>query len=173
MKRTYKILGGIAAASTLALGATVWAQPGPGMGMGMGMGGAMPMGAMMGGATPMGAMATHDPAAYADTRLAALKTELKITAEQESAWQAFATQAKSQAATMQAMHAAMQADTGSAPQRMEQRTQMMKQRIAGMETMTSALNDLYAVLSPEQKALADQRFGHMGRAPMARGPRGR
>lgn len=177
MTRTYKILGGIAAASTLALAAAVWAQPGAGMGMGgpMGsmMGGNMPMGSMMGGGMPMGAMMGNDPAANADARLGTLKSELKITAGQEAAWQAFATQAKAQAATMQAMRAAMQSDAGTAPERMEQRTQMMKLRIAGMESMSAAVKELYAVLTPEQKAIADQRFGHMGGMPIARGPRGR
>jgi Spy/CpxP family protein refolding chaperone len=51
-----------------------------------------------------------------------------------------------------------------APERLAQRTARMKQAIAGMEARTAAVTELYAVLSPEQKALADKQFarGHRG-----------
>jgi hypothetical protein len=41
----------------------------------------------------------------------------------------------------------------------------MKQAIAGMEARTAAVTELYATLSPEQKAIADKQFsgGHKGR----------
>lgn len=97
-----------------------------------------------------------------DSHLADLKTALKITTAQEGAWQAFATKAKQQAETMQAMRGKMQDATGTAPERMAQRTEMMKQHLGSMETMTAAVKDLYAVLTPEQKAIADQHFGMMG-----------
>ncbi|OIP09261.1 MAG: hypothetical protein COW56_06240 [Rhodocyclales bacterium CG17_big_fil_post_rev_8_21_14_2_50_68_7] len=158
MKRSYQILATLAAASSLALAAAVYAQPG-------GWGGAMPMGPMMGAQGPAGPMmmggpgkhAAHDPEAH----LRELKAELKINAEQEGAWQAFATQANAQAATMKAMFESMRQAAGPAPERMESRVAMMKTRVAGMEAMSAALKDLYAVLTPEQKAIADQRFGHM------------
>jgi len=98
-----------------------------------------------------------------DGRLATLKATLKITGEQEAAWQTFSAKAKQQAATMQASHTAMSSqNTGaSAPDRMTQRMAMMQQHLGNMETMNGALKDLYAVLTPEQKAIADQSFGHM------------
>ena len=90
---------------------------------------------------------------------------------QETAWQSFAAQAKEQAASRQAMRARMQDGTGTAPERMEQRAKAMQQRAAGMATMTIAFNALYAALTPEQKAIADQNVGMMGHRGMRHGPR--
>jgi Spy/CpxP family protein refolding chaperone len=125
---------------------------GPGMGMGMGPG--------------HGRMAGVDPVAMADTRLADMKAQLQITAAQESAWQGFVATAKQQALSMQAARAQMPESAGTAPDRMALRTQMMQQRTASMATMTNALNALYSVLTPEQKAIADQNFGMAGHRGM-------
>jgi hypothetical protein len=47
----------------------------------------------------------------------------------------------------------------------------MKQRLAEMENNASALKNLYAVLTPEQKAIADRHFGGFGpRAGAGYGP---
>jgi hypothetical protein len=161
---------------------------GPGAGMGPGMGGMHPgmMGAgpgpqgmhpgMMGaGPGMMGmhpgmmgwgpqAMQGADFAAVFDSRLAASKAELKITAEQESAWQAYATQLKTRFETMQAFRASMHAaaPAGNAAERTEQHAAMMKQRAAMAEQTAKAVKDLYAALSPEQRAIADQRLFAMG-----------
>ncbi len=142
---------------------------GPGAGMGRGMG---PMGYGPMGHGPMGRgmgpQAYGNPAAAADWRLSGLKSELKITAAQESAWRAFADQAKQQAEAMQKLMSSTQGSAqATAPERMEQRNQMMKQRQEQMEKGTAAFKDLYAVLTPEQKALADQHFGMMGGRGMA------
>ena len=72
---------------------------------------------------------------------------------------------------MQAMHAQMQEGAGTAPERMAQHTAAMQQRAAGMATMTNAFSALYAVLTPEQKAIADQNVGMMGHRGMRFGPR--
>ena len=72
---------------------------------------------------------------------------------------------------MQAMRAQMQQDTGTAPERMAQRATAMQQRAAGMATMTNAFGALYAVLTPEQKAIADQNVGMMGHRGMHHGYR--
>lgn len=61
----------------------------------------------------------------------------------------------------------MQQAAGSAPERMSQHTEMMKQRLAGMETMANAVKDLYAILTPEQKAIADKHFQMMEGRHMA------
>jgi hypothetical protein len=110
-------------------------------------------------------MACVDPATRADSRLADMKAQLQITAAQETAWQEYAATAKQQAASMHAARAQMWDSAGTAPERMTLRTQLMQQRAAGMTTMTNAFNALYAVLTPEQKAIADQSFargGHRG-----------
>ena len=163
MKRTHTVVAGVIAGVALAVAAATYAQPfggmGPGFGPGMGMG------------PGHGPMAGVDPSVMADSHLSDLKTQLKITPAQESAWQTFAAQAKQQAVSMQAMRAQMQEGTGTAPERMAQRTTMMQQRSAAMATMTDAFNALYAVLTPEQKAIADQNFGMMGHRGMRFGPR--
>jgi hypothetical protein len=127
-----------------------------------------PMGHGMGHG--MGPHAYGNPAAAADWRLSGLKSELKITAAQESAWKAFADQMKQQAEAMQKWMSTVQGSAqATAPERMELRNQMMKKRQEQMEKSTAAFKDLYAVLSPEQKALADQHagFGMMGGMGMA------
>jgi Spy/CpxP family protein refolding chaperone len=109
-----------------------------------------------------------NPAARVEGHLAALKAELRITPAQEAAWQTFATKARQQAEARIAQRtqrvAHKTAATLTAPEFMAQRTARMKQGLASMETMTAAVTELYGVLTPEQKALADKQF--------ARGQRG-
>jgi Spy/CpxP family protein refolding chaperone len=142
---------------------------GPGM-MGAGPRGGYGPGMGYGPRGGFGPGAQGGPAANADARLAFLKNELAITADQESAWQAFAKQTKQQAESMQALRAAAQAAAKTAPERLEQRAQFAKQRAANMEARSAALKDLYAALTPEQKAVADQHFG--GWRMAQGGPRG-
>jgi Spy/CpxP family protein refolding chaperone len=142
---------GIGAAISLA-SAIASAHPyghGPGMGMGGGPG--------MGG----------DPAAAVEGRLAYLKTELKITKAQEPAWKKYSDEARKQAESMQAAMTAMHGSaTANAADRMELHNKLMKSRLEQSEKTAAAFKELYAALTPEQKALADQHpgrgmgFGH-------------
>lgn len=185
MRNTRKIIAGLVTAAALAtVGVSAYAFPGggPGSGCAYGAQGAGPMGGgygpgmmgggprggygpgMMGGGPRGGfgpgmAGAQGNPAANAAARLAFLQTELGITADQESAWQAYAKQVKQQAESMQALRAQAPAAAQSAPERINQRAAFAKQRAAHMEAMSAAVKDLYAVLTPEQKAVADQHFG--------------
>lgn len=158
MKAFPSVVTGLVAGVALAASVVTVAQPfggmGPGFGPGMGMG------------PGHGPMANVDPATMAESRLADMKSLLKITASQETAWQAFASASKQQAASMQAMRKEMWESGGNAADRMALRTTMMQQRSDGMAAVSSAFNALYAVLTPEQKAIADQSFG-------MHGPRGR
>ena len=163
MKRTHSLIAGVVAGVALAVAAAAYAQPYGGMGYGHGPG--------MGMGPGHGPMAGFDPAAIADARLSDLKAQLKITAGQEGAWQAFAAEAKVQAASMQAMRAQMQANAGTGPEQMGQRATAMQQRAASMATMANAFGVLYAVLTPEQKAIADQHVGSMGHYGMGFGRR--
>jgi len=163
MTRTHTLIAGLVAGLALAVAAATYAQPSGGMGHGYGPG--------MGMGPGHGLMAGVDPAAMADSHLSDLKAQLKINTSQEAAWQAFATQAKAQAGSTQAMRDQMQQDAGTAPERMAQRTTAMQLRAAGMATMTNAFGALYAVLSPEQKAIADQNVGMMGHRGMGFGRR--
>jgi protein CpxP len=158
MKSNRTIIAGIVAGVSLAVAALSYAQPftgmGPAFGGGMGMG------------SGHGPMAGVDPATIVDSRLGDLKAQLKITPAQESAWQALTGAAKQQAASMQALRARMQEGTGTPPERMGHRTELMQQRTAAMTTMTNAFNALYAVLTPEHKAIADQNSGPMAHRAM-------
>ena len=126
---------------------------GPGMMYGYGGGYGMGPQAMFGGY-----------AGNADEGLAALKSELGITATQDSAWQAFVDNAKKQNENRQAWFEKMQEArrAGSAPELAAQQTEWMKQRQTEMAANAAALKNLYATLTPEQKTIADQRFGGFG-----------
>ena len=165
-------MGGYGAGPGYGMGGAMMGGYGPGSGMGAGM---------MGGYGPgygMGPQAMFDAySGNADEGLAALKSELGITAKQDSAWQAFANNAKQQNENRQAWFAKMHEarSAGSAPEALAQQTEFMKQRQAEMQANAAALKNLYATLTPEQKAIADQRFGGFGRgysAGYGRGYRG-
>ena len=172
MKRITKIAIGTVTALTLGLAAAaVNANPygyGPGWGMGQGQGYGPGYGPGAGMGRGMGPQASGNPAAAVEWRLSSLKSELKITAAQESAWKAFSDQAKQQAEAMQKLMTTVQGSAqATAPERLELRNQVQKQREEQMAKGTAAFKELYAALSSEQKALADQRVGMMGGRGMA------
>ena len=147
---------------------------GPGYGMhGYGMGPGFGMGPGYGRG-----MFNADPGAV-EEGFTGLKSELAITDKQETAWQAFVNNAKKQTENRQAWFEKMREAraAGSAPELLAQQTEIMKQRQAELESSATALKNLYAVLTPEQKAIADQRFGGFGPGYQAqgyrRGPGGR
>jgi len=168
MRASYAMRSAIAAAA-MAVAAVACAQPfggmGPGMGPGMGMGFGVGMG--MGPGQGWRGAADHD--AMVDGRLAYMKSALKITATQEQAWNAFVTASKAQAASMDAWRDKMWATGVTLPERMALRAEAMRQHAAGLSATSKAFAALYEVLTPEQKALTDQRFGMAG----PRGPYGR
>ena len=175
MKRAPKIA--IAVGTALSLGLAVAAADAQPFGYGMGWGGGHMGGYGPGYGMGSGMMGSYGPGygmgpqamfnAYsgnAEEGLAALKAELGITAQQDVAWQAFTNNAKQQNENRQAwlakMHEARSA--GAAPELLAQQTELMKQRQTEMEANATALKNLYAALTPEQKAIADQRFGGFG-----------
>lgn len=162
MKRMQKIILGIAAFTALGLTAeTTFAQP-CGWGMGNDAGNA-PQGRGMMRDKMQQKAGPANCATAAAARLDQFKSELKITAAQDAAWQTFAGKTKQQVESMQTMNPQSQlsgnkAPALSAPERMDKGIEFMKQRLANMESMSAALKDLYAVLTPEQKLIADQHF---------------
>lgn len=102
---------------------------------------------------------TANRVAAIEQRLAALKGELKITPEQEPAWNAYVDEAKRHASEMHAQRNAIAANAPkTAPERAELRSQMAKKRQEHLEKAAALTRSLYDVLTPEQKALADQRL---------------
>ena len=135
------LASGLAAAHPYGYGPGMGGGPGYGMGYGRGPG-------------------FGDPAAAVEGRLAYLKAELKITKAQEGAWKKYSDEARKQAESMRATRTAMQgAATANAADRMELHNKLMKTRLEQSEKITAAFKELYAALTPEQKALADQHPG--------------
>ena len=159
MKLNRKIIAGVLAAGAVMFG-VAYAQ-GPGCGSDGRPG--MMRSAMQGG--------MMDPGARIDQRLTRLKSELKLTAQQEPLWQAFAEKSKGEAGKgIQAMRERMKDDKQvTAPERFTQMQDGMKQRLAAMESVNESFNRLYTALTPEQKAAADKHFSSVGR--YSRGPR--
>ncbi|MDN4059617.1 Spy/CpxP family protein refolding chaperone [Massilia sp. YIM B02769] len=92
-------------------------------------------------------------------RAAKLRADLKLTAQQEPAFAAFLAAGKP-AQRPQGQGAAKAGERGQfaalpAPQRMERMIDRQKQRTARMESRLAALNNFYAVLTPEQKKVFD------------------
>jgi protein CpxP len=176
MKRTSKFIAGAAAVGALTLAGLGLAQAGgmgygPGYGMGWGGGPGWGMG-------PGGGWATSsEVGTIVGNRLAALKSELKITPDQEKAWNAFADQAKQQAEAVQAlrqqMHEQMAAGkvVPGSPEFFGLRKSMLELQQTGAEARATKVKDLYAVLTPDQKAVADQSLGGFGPG-RGWGPRG-
>ena len=132
------------------------------MGMGQGMGhGHMGMGAGM--HAGMGPMQGPEAPASVSARLADSKAQLKITSAQEAAWSKYAAlvtqQAEAHANMRTQMHAQMSdPKTASTVDHAAQREAMHKLQQDNLAARNTALTELYAVLTPEQKAVADQRL---------------
>lgn len=115
--------------------------------------------------------ARFDPAARAEQRLARFKADLKVTPEQEPLWQAFADKVGNEAGKgLQAMRAQAKDENLTAPERLARTTEIMKQRLAAMESIGDAFNRLYQGLTPEQRKLADERADRMAGAFGGRHP---
>jgi len=106
-----------------------------------------------------GGAAAAEPSARMEQRLSFLKSELKLTPDQEPAWNAYAEQVKAQLSTILAFHAQPPYAAQSLNERMDQRAERMNLRAKQVTAISAAVKDLYAVLTPEQKAVADLQFG--------------
>lgn len=193
MKTTTKIIAAVATTAALALAGAVSAQPGwgPGFGMGPGWGGMGPGWGHMGGGPGAGGMGPgwghmggwggmgpggsgmmgfggFDMSQAAASKLAAFKTQLKITPAQEGAWKAYESAVTEQAKAMETLrdqfHSTWQnAKPGeAAPDMTAQHQAMSGLRQSGWQSQNKALKDLYAVLTPEQKAAVGGGWGPRG-----------
>ena len=158
MKQTTKRYLGIAAASALVIGVTTGVFAHGGFGPGWGghhrmMGGPHGMHGPGGGG---GWMMGGDPVAYAEQQLNGLKAKLGITADQESAWNAYEQAVKGKAAVMLSHRQAM---SGSGSMTPEQRFAFHQQGLDQMQKVTIASRDLYNVLTPEQQGKAGNLMG--------------
>lgn len=132
---------------------------------------AQPLGCDFAGPQAMQGGGRFDPSARVEQRLTRLKTDLKLTSQQEPLWQAFADKSKAEAGKgMKTMRERMQNPTPMpAPERMAQMETLMKDRVEAMATVHGAFKALYAELTPEQKTVADRHFSRQGRGGPGRG----
>ena len=134
-----------------------------------------PMAGMQGQGQQMGPRGMHagmrfDPAQRAESRLALLKDQLKLSAEQEPLWQAFAEKAKAEAGKGFRAMKDQSADANlTAPERMAKMQALMQERLNAMAGVHENFNRLYTALTPEQQKIADQHAALMG--PKAKGGR--
>jgi hypothetical protein len=97
-----------------------------------------------------------------DGRLAYMKTELKITSEQTAAWDAFAAVVRTSVEAHNDMmrSTAKEFDDGAMfdkplPERLASQIARMEARLSQIKSVKAAADGLYAVLTDEQKAAAD------------------
>jgi hypothetical protein len=105
------------------------------------------------------------PFEHTEGRIAFLETELKITDAQTPQWNAFADTLRANAKAHQAMHEQMA--KGGMPsswlERLAFQQKAMSTRLDGLKALETAAKPLYAVLTDDQKKLADQLLsGPMG-----------
>jgi protein CpxP len=120
------------------------------------------------------------PSERVEARLAEAKMKLKITAQQEAQWNAFADvtrrHAKAADERIKAMRDGKQSQGKqlTAVERLERRQQMAASHAQRLTEVIAAAKPLYAALSTEQKAIADDmltpRRGHGGRGHRGRSP---
>ncbi|WP_395403198.1 Spy/CpxP family protein refolding chaperone [Pseudoduganella sp. UC29_106] len=102
-----------------------------------------------------------DPAKMAermDKRMQKLHDALKLTSNQEGAWQTYASAIKADMPTTRPDFASFK--NLSAPEKMEKRIEFAKTHITHMENHLAALKTFYAVLTPEQQKTFDQAMSH-------------
>lgn len=101
-----------------------------------------------------------DPVERAQKHLSELKGKLKLTSEQQPAWQAFSEQVNAQAQNMASkqnnMKSAKSDRSMTTPDRIAMMAEMMKARAQAMGAMADAVKKFYDVLTAEQKATFDR-----------------
>lgn len=164
MKRMLNIVA--ASAVALAVGAALADPPagrGPGAGFGPGAEnciGAGPGAGARGGPGGWGGMGMSQ--AGAEARLADLKAALKIAPAQEAAWNGYADVVKREALAREQFRSQMAATPAEA--RADVRDGHFAHNREAAKELSAAREGLYAVLTAEQKTVADRYlFGHMGR----------
>jgi LTXXQ motif family protein len=132
--------------------------------MGSGMQGMMNptmMGMMMGGGPMMGMMGAGP---MMEGRLAYQKAELGISDAQAAAWDNYVAAFRTRGAAMQSMHADMMQimQSGNAMARLDAHIKAMETMVDSLKALKPATGALYAVLTDDQKAKADQLLGGCG-----------
>jgi hypothetical protein len=121
--------------------------------------GGMKMGGMMGGGMMGKGMMHSRP--MMEARLAYIKADLEITDAQTAAWNAYADAVRAHYGAMatarEAMSKAMQ--SGKTLERMDARIQATQAKLDSLKNLKPATEELFKVLTDEQKKKADQLLG--------------
>lgn len=99
-----------------------------------------------------------------EANIAKLKADLKVTDAQAAQWNRFADALRASAKSMDSSHQhMMKPAAGSLPERVAHQEQRMSAHLKSVQAIREALTPFYAVLSAEQKKIADGiRIGPMG-----------
>lgn len=109
-------------------------------------------------------------AAQVERRIAGLQRRLKVTAEEQPQWDAFAAVMRQNAAHVEALQhdRAEKVAAMNASQDMRSYAEVARAHADDLQRLAAAFDTLYAAMSPEQKATADRTFhefqGRGGRA---------
>lgn len=104
------------------------------------------------------------PGKFIEGRIAFLKTELKLTAQQTPLFDKLADEMRAGAKQMQERHAERQQASATAPaplsvlEKLERRSAAMKEMTAAQDRYLAAFRPFYQSLSTEQKQTADELF---------------
>ena len=109
------------------------------------------------------------PGQFVEGRIAFLRTELKITPQQQPLFDKLANEMRTTAKEMAARHEAMKAEMkkadhhpASSLERLERRSAMMKEAAAHSDQFLAAYKPFYESLSDTQKKTADLLFARFG-----------
>ena len=115
---------------------------------------------MMGPGGHHGMMAPDMIQAFAEGKLAFLKSLLGITEAQSGPWNTFADAVRAHAKSMAELQQKRMPTSGqpksTLPQWVDLHLQMMEEHLAAMKKIKPALDALYQALTPEQRQKADQ-----------------
>lgn len=100
--------------------------------------------------------AAFSPEEMASQQLDLLKQSLKLQADQETPWNAFAAAVATQAKRMADMHDEPSA-AKTTPERLDLASKFAKERERGLDEVSKAMKALYEVLTPEQRKVLDRR----------------
>jgi periplasmic protein CpxP/Spy len=123
----------------------------------MGMGGMM-RGLMNGGAK-------DDPATRTDQRLARIRSEVNPTAEQEPLWNDFAEKTRAETAAgkmVRELRGKARDENLGAPAYLERSQAAMRDQLAAHAATADSFRLFYAVLTPEQRLVADRHLVGLG-----------
>lgn len=108
------------------------------------------------------------PGRHVEGKLAFLKTELKITGDQEQAWQAFAdvvretdeARAEKWRAHRERRGGTQDAERPALDEHIDRSVEAMQQRFEMFRNVAEAAKTLYGELTPEQQTVADDMLPH-------------